>query len=115
MYEGCSEILGTYGYQHMRFPIAQPGYMRRHNAETQAGEYLGFGLGTSSLYRELRLATRRMQEYTTDSGKLEQIHKEVTVLSCTYSENLYFSDCRQMTEGISDKKLFKKTFGVACR
>ena len=87
--------------------------MCRHNAGYwQRREYLGFGLGASSLYRELRFSnTRRMQEYLTDSGKLEQIRKEVTVLSRNEQiEEFMFLGLR-MTEGISEK-LFKETFGV---
>ncbi|WP_417182936.1 radical SAM family heme chaperone HemW [Blautia sp.] len=114
MYEDTAEILGTYGYQQYEISnYAKPGYMCRHNAGYwQCREYLGFGLGASSLYRELRFSnTRRMQEYLTDSGKLEQIRKEVTVLSRNEQiEEFMFLGLR-MTEGISEK-LFKETFGV---
>ena len=114
MYEDTAEILGTYGYQQYEISnYAKPGYMCRHNAGYwQRREYLGFGLGASSLYRELRFSnTRRMQEYLTDSGKLEQIRKEVTVLSRNEQiEEFMFLGLR-MTEGISEK-LFKETFGV---
>ena len=114
MYEDTAEILGTYGYQQYEISnYAKPGYMCRHNAGYwQRREYLGFGLGASSLYRELRFSnTGRMQEYLTDSGKLEQIRKEVTVLSRNEQiEEFMFLGLR-MTEGISEK-LFKETFGV---
>ena len=114
MYEDTAEILGTYGYQQYEISnYAKPGYMCRHNAGYwQRREYLGFGLGASSLYRELRFSnTRRMQEYLTDSGKLEQIRKEVTVLSRNEQiEEFMFLGLRT-TEGISEK-LFKETFGV---
>lgn len=114
MYEDTAEILGTYGYQQYEISnYAKPRYMCRHNAGYwQRREYLGFGLGASSLYRELRFSnTRRMQEYLTDSGKLEQIRKEVTVLSRNEQiEEFMFLGLR-MTEGISEK-LFKETFGV---
>ena len=114
MYEDTAEILERYGYRQYEISnYAKQGYMCRHNAGYwQRREYLGFGLGASSLYRELRFSnTRRMQEYLTDSGKLEQIRKEVTVLSRNEQiEEFMFLGLR-MTEGISEK-LFKETFGV---
>ena len=114
MYEDTAEILERYGYRQYEISnYAKQGYMCRHNAGYwQRREYLGFGLGASSLYRELRFSnTRRMQEYLTDSGKLEQIRKEVTVLSRNEQiEEFMFLGLR-MTEGISEK-LFKETFDV---
>ena len=114
MYEDTAEILERYGYRQYEISnYAKQGYMCRHNAGYwQRREYLGFGLGASSLYRELRFSnTRRMQEYLTDSGKLEQIRKEVTVLSRNEQiEEFMFLGLR-MTEGISEKKI-EENFNV---
>ena len=114
MYEDTAEILGTYGYQQYEISnYAKPGYMCRHNAGYwQRLEYLGFGLGASSLYGGMRFSnTHQMQEYLTDSRKPEQIRKDVTVLSRNEQiEEFMFLGLR-MTEGISEKK-FEENFNV---
>ena len=114
MYEDTAEILGTYGYQQYEISnYAKPGYMCRHNAGYwQRREYLGFGLGASSLYRGMRfLNTRRMQEYLKESRNPDQIRQDVTVLSRNERiEEFMFLGLR-MTEGISEKK-FEENFDV---
>ena len=114
MYEDTAEILGTYGYQQYEISnYAKPGYMCRHNAGYwQRREYLGFGLGASSLYRGMRFSnTRRMQEYLKESRNPDQIRKDVTVLSRNERiEEFMFLGFR-MTEGISEKK-FEENFDV---
>ena len=87
--------------------------MCRHNAGYwQRREYLGFGLGASSLYRGMRFSnTRRMQEYLKESRNPDQIRKDVTVLSRNEQiEEFMFLGLR-MTEGISEKK-FEENFDV---
>ena len=87
--------------------------MCRHNAGYwQRREYLGFGLGASSLYRGMRFSnTRRMQEYLKESRNSDQIRKDVTVLSRNERiEEFMFLGLR-MTEGISEKK-FEENFDV---
>ena len=114
MYEDTAKILGEYGYQQYEISnYAKPGYLCRHNAGYwQRREYLGFGLGASSLYRGMRFSnTREMQEYLTDSADLEQIRREVTVLSRNEQMEEFMFLGLRMTEGISEK-LFEKTFGV---
>ena len=114
MYEDTAEILERYGYRQYEISnYAKQGYMCRHNAGYwQRLEYLGFGLGASSLYRGMRFSnTRRMQEYLKESRNPDQIRKDVTVLSRNERiEEFMFLGLR-MTEGISEK-LFKETFGV---
>ena len=112
MYEDTAEILERYG-QYEISNYAKQGYMCRHNAGYwQRREYLGFGLGASSLYRGMRFSnTRRMQEYLKESRNPDQIRKDVTVLSRNERiEEFMFLGLR-MTEGISEKK-FEENFDV---
>ena len=114
MYEDTAEILERYGYRQYEISnYAKQGYMCRHNAGYwQRREYLGFGLGASSLYRGMRFSnTRRMQEYLKESRNPDQIRKDVTVLSRNERiEEFMFLGLR-MTEGISEKK-FEENFDV---
>ena len=114
MYEDTAEILERYGYRQYEISnYAKQGYMCRHNAGYwQRLEYLGFGLGASSLYGGMRFSnTHQMQEYLTDSRKPEQIRKDVTFLSRNEQiEEFMFLGLR-MTEGISEKK-FEENFNV---
>ena len=114
MYEDTAEILERYGYRQYEISnYAKQGYMCRHNAGYwQRREYLGFGLGASSLYRGLRFSnTRRMQEYLKESRNPDQIRKDVTVLSRNERiEEFMFLGLR-MTEGISEKN-FEENFDV---
>ena len=114
MYEDTAEILERYGYRQYEISnYAKQGYMCRHNAGYwQRREYLGFGLGASSLYRGMRFSnTRRMQEYLKESRNPDQIRKDVTVLSRNEQiEEFMFLGLR-MTEGISEKK-FEENFNV---
>ena len=114
MYEDTAEILERYGYRQYEISnYAKQGYMCRHNAGYwQRREYLGFGLGASSLYGGMRFSnTRRMQEYLKESRNPDQIRKDVTVLSRNERiEEFMFLGLR-MTEGISEKK-FEENFDV---
>ena len=114
MYEDTAEILERYGYRQYEISnYAKQGYMCRHNAGYwQRREYLGFGLGASSLYRGMRFSnTRRMQEYLKESRNPDQIRKDVTVLSRNERiEEFMFLGLR-MTEGISEKN-FEENFDV---
>ena len=114
MYEDTAEILERYGYRQYEISnYAKQGYMCRHNAGYwQRREYLGFGLGASSLYRGMRFSnTRRMQEYLKESRNPDQIRKDVIVLSRNERiEEFMFLGLR-MTEGISEKK-FEENFDV---
>ena len=114
MYEDTAEILERYGYRQYEISnYEKQGYMCRHNAGYwQRLEYLGFGLGASSLYGGMRFSnTHQMQEYLTDSRKPEQIRKDVTVLSRNEQiEEFMFLGLR-MTDGISENK-FEENFDV---
>lgn len=114
MYEDTAEILERYGYRQYEISnYAKQGYMCRHNAGYwQRLEYLGFGLGASSLYGGMRFSnTHQMQEYLKESRNPDQIRKDVTVLSRNERiEEFMFLGFR-MTEGISEKK-FEENFDV---
>lgn len=114
MYEDTAEILERYGYRQYEISnYAKQGYMCRHNAGYwQRREYLGFGLGASSLYGGMRFSnTHQMQEYLKESRNPDQIRKDVTVLSRNEQiEEFTFLGLR-MTEGISEKK-FEENFDV---
>ena len=114
MYEDTAEILERYGYRQYEISnYAKQGYMCRHNAGYwQRREYLGFGLGASSLYGGMRFSnTHQMQEYLKESRNPDQIRQDVTVLSRNERiEEFMFLGLR-MTEGISEKK-FEENFNV---
>ena len=114
MYEDTAEILERYGYRQYEISnYAKQGYMCRHNAGYwQRLEYLGFGLGASSLYGGMRFSnTHQMQEYLKESRNPDQIRKDVTVLLRNERiEEFMFLGLR-MTEGISEKK-FEENFDV---
>ena len=114
MYEDTAEILERYGYRQYEISnYAKQGYMCQHNAGYwQRREYLGFGLGASSLYGGMRFSnTHQMQEYLKESRNPDQIRKDVTVLSRNEQiEEFMFLGLR-MTEGISEKK-FEENFDV---
>lgn len=114
MYEDTAEILERYGYRQYEISnYAKQGYMCRHNAGYwQRREYLGFGLGASSLYGGMRFSnTHQMQEYLKESRNPDQIRKDVTFLSRNERiEEFMFLGLR-MTEGISEKK-FEENFDV---
>lgn len=114
MYEDTAEILERYGYRQYEISnYAKQGYMCRHNAGYwQRLEYLGFGLGASSLYGGMRFSnTHQMQEYLKESRNPDQIRKDVTVLSRNEQiEEFMFLGLR-MTEGISEKKI-EENFNV---
>ena len=114
MYEDTAEILERYGYRQYEISnYAKQGYMCRHNAGYwQRREYLGFGLGASSLYGGMRFSnTHQMQEYLKESRNPDQIRKDVTVLSRNEQiEEFMFLGLR-MTECISEKK-FEENFDV---
>ena len=114
MYEDTAEILERYGYRQYEISnYAKQGYMCRHNAGYwQRREYLGFGLGASSLYGGMRFSnTHQMQEYLKESRNPDQIRKDVTVLSRNEQiEEFMFLGLR-MTEGISEKN-FEENFDV---
>ena len=113
MYEDTAGILAEYGYQQYEISnYAKDGYACRHNiGYWKRTEYLGLGLGASSLYGENRFSnTRDMQEYLGFSGNTERIRKDVLKLSLKDQIEEFMYLGLRMTEGISEID-FEQNFG----
>ena len=113
MYEDTAAVLEEYGYQQYEISnYAKKGHACRHNIGYWKGtEYLGLGLGASSLYEGKRFSnTAKMQEYLKFSGSTECIRKDVVELSRKdrIEEFMYLG--LRMTEGISEMD-FEQNFG----
>lgn len=117
IYKITEQILNRYGYH--RYEIsnyAKEGYECRHNlGYWERKEYLGLGLGASSLVNEQRFRnTADMERYLklfgTDSGKSGEVYEETEVLSAQEQmEEFMFLGLRKM-KGISGAE-FEKSFG----
>ena len=113
MYEDTAGILAEYGYQQYEISnYAKDGYACRHNiGYWKRTEYLGLGLGASSLYGENRFSnTRDMQEYLGFSENTERIRKDVLKLSLKDQIEEFMYLGLRMTEGISEID-FEQNFG----
>ena len=113
MYEDTAGILAEYGYRQYEISnYAKDGYACRHNiGYWKRTEYLGLGLGASSLYGENRFSnTRDMQEYLGFSGNTERIRKDVLKLSFKDQIEEFMYLGLRMTEGISEID-FEQNFG----
>lgn len=113
MYEMTAEILEAYGFHQYEISnYAKKGKECRHNiGYWQRVDYLGVGLGASSLRHNCRFSnTRAMEKYLRDAGNPEKIRENWEKLSVQdQMEEFMFLGLR-MTEGISRKK-FLKEFG----
>ena len=121
MYHRTQTVLAEYGYQ--RYEIsnyARPGRACRHNCGYWTGhEYLGLGLGASSLIGDRRFkVTASMPEYLrrirlADSGEINdpaQYYEEIQKLTLRdRMEEFMFLGLR-LTEGVSEAQ-FRKRFG----
>lgn len=113
MYERTGQILKEYGMEQYEISnYARPGYACRHNIGYWTGkEYLGMGLGSSSLMEGERFSnTSDMKEYLEDSGHPGRLRRDRQKLSeKDRMEEFMFLGLR-MTAGISEKG-FLDTFG----
>ena len=113
MYEMTAEFLEAYGFHQYEISnYAKKGKECRHNIGFwQRVDYLGVGLGASSLRHNCRFSnTRAMEKYLRDAGNPEKIRENREKLSVQdQMEEFMFLGLR-MTEGISRKK-FLKEFG----
>lgn len=117
IYKITEQILNRYGYH--RYEIsnyAKEGYECRHNlGYWERKEYLGLGLGASSLVNEQRFRnTADMERYLklfgTDGSKSGEVYEETEVLSAQEQmEEFMFLGLRKM-KGISGTE-FEKSFG----
>ncbi len=110
IYNSTRDILKEYGYE--RYEIsnyAKNGFACRHNLKYwNREEYIGFGLGASSLIEETRFKkTEKFSDYLNEdfSGKEVEILETKDRMS-----EFMFLGLRQ-TEGISEE-VFEKTFGI---
>lgn len=113
MYEDTAAVLEEYGYHQYEISnYAKEGYACRHNiGYWRRTEYLGLGLGVSSLYEGRRFSnTRDMQEYLGFSGDSERIRKDITELSLNDQIEEFMYLGFRMTEGISEID-FEQKFG----
>ena len=114
MYHCTEALLREAGYH--RYEIsnyAKPGRECRHNlGYWERKNYLGIGLGASSLIDNVRYKnTECLEDYIQWSCELNKIQKEREILSkAEQMEEFIFLGLRKM-EGIS-KKLFQNTFGM---
>ena len=115
MYEDIAGILQPYGYRQYEISnYAREGFACRHNMGYWDGtDYLGIGLGASSLYEGRRFSnTEDMQTYLKCSGDLENIREQVQVLSEQEKMQEFMFLGLRMTEGISEKE-FQKRFHIS--
>ena len=113
IYERTEEILKEAGYH--RYEIsnyAKEGYECRHNlGYWERKEYLGLGLGASSLIKETRFHnTDRMENYLKNPGNVEILREDEEVLTIQEQmEEFVFLGLRKM-EGIKETD-FERNFG----
>lgn len=111
MYEETKEYLGAYGYG--RYEISnysKAGYECRHNiGYWQRDEYLGLGLGSSSLFEEVRWKnTDDFSDYIKNSAKPDRIRGQQEYLSlAAQMEETFFLGLR-MSRGVSKSAFFEK-------
>lgn len=114
MYERTHEILESYGYHQYEISnYAKPGRECRHNVGYwERKEYLGLGLGSSSLINETRFSNvTDMEVYLKNSGNPSKIRENQEILGeKDQMEEFMFLGLR-MTAGIS-KVRFQEKFGV---
>lgn len=114
IYYKTKECLEKAGYQ--RYEIsnyAKEGKECRHNlGYWERTDYLGLGLGSSSLMNNVRFKnTDDMVQYLKYANKKEQIREDIQPLSVNEQmEEFFFLGLRKM-EGICEKE-FENTFGI---
>ena len=118
MYERTREILEYFGYY--RYEIsnyAKPGFQCQHNiGYWTRKEYLGLGVGSSSLVDETRFTNIKDRgEYqeilSRENFRIEDIHENVEVIDRKGQIGEYMILGLRMTDGI-DVEDFEETFGV---
>lgn len=113
IYERTEEMLKEAGYH--RYEIsnyAKDGYECRHNlGYWERKEYLGLGLGASSLLNETRFHnTEHMEKYLANAGNEKRLREDEEVLTMQEQmEEFVFLGLRKM-EGIKEAD-FEKNFG----
>lgn len=114
MYALTRELLDGAGYRQYEFSnYAKPGYACRHNLRYwKRGEYLGLGLGASSLFGGSRWKnTEHLEKYFEDSADPGKLIREMEQLDKRAEIEEYMFLGLRMTDGISEEE-FLSTFGV---
>ena len=114
MYALTRELLNDAGYRQYEFSnYAKPGYACRHNLRYwKRGEYLGLGLGASSLFGGSRWKnTEHLEKYFEDSADPGKLIREMEQLDKRAEIEEYMFLGLRMTDGISEEE-FLSTFGV---
>lgn len=115
MYETAVEMLGSQGYRQYEISnYALPGKECAHNrGYWQRDDYLGLGLGASSLFENQRWNnTDSMEAYLEKSGYPEQIQvcRENLSMKEQMEETMFLG--LRMTEGIGQEQ-FREEFGIS--
>ena len=113
MYEATAQILREYGFEQYEISnYAKKGMECRHNIGYWIRQdYLGFGLGASSLYGKERFTnTRDMKIYLADSRNPEKIREKEPILTREDEMAEFMFLGLRMTDGIS-KADFEQRFG----
>ena len=115
MYEDTAKILGQYGYHQYEISnYAEPGRECRHNTGYwRRTEYLGLGLGASSLYQDVRFSnTSDMEEYLREDSCPDKIRRELHRLTEKEKMEEFMFLGLRMTEGIRAED-FAGCFGIS--
>lgn len=113
MYEATAQILREYGFEQYEISnYAKKGRECRHNVGYWIRQdYLGFGLGASSLYGKERFAnTQDMKKYLENSRTPEKIREKEPPLTREDEMAEFMFLGLRMTRGIS-KAEFERQFG----
>ena len=112
MYERTAKILKAYGYDQYEISnYAKEGKACNHNIGYWTGvEYLGLGLGASSLINHCRFSnTNNMEEYLKYSDKPEAIRVDVEKLSAQDEMEEFMILGLRMNQGVSEAE-FEERF-----
>lgn len=115
MYERTAEILKEYGYEQYEISnYARPGFACAHNVGYWTGrEYLGLGLGASSLLDGYRFRnTDQMTEYLGDCSYPKALRRDVQRLSEKDKIEEFMILGLRLTQGIREEE-FEKRFHMA--
>lgn len=115
MYHLTKATLEKAGYiQYEISNYAKKGYECKHNiGYWKRKEYLGFGIGAASLYKDTRYSNiRDLKQYINSSVGVESIRENLEILSERDQMAEFMFLGLRMMEGISIKT-FKKKFGIS--
>jgi oxygen-independent coproporphyrinogen-3 oxidase len=110
MYHFAVEHLAQYGYHRYEISnFARPGYESRHNSSYWTGtDYLGLGVGASSLIDNVRYRnTTEMEEYMNDPVSSRGFDEELRLGLSDRIEEFMFLGLR-MSSGISEDEFIRR-------